>query len=66
MRTKRDHIAHGVVNDGHDFFCCLNQVPIGEMGVFRHRAVAPVREQLCCSALIFDTIEMSGVNNLES
>ena len=46
MRTKRDHIAHGVVNDGYDSFCCLNQVPIGEVGVSRRRPVAPVREQL--------------------
>ena len=66
MRTKMDHIAHGVVNDGYDSFCCLNQVPIGEVRGSRRRAVAPVREQLCCSALMFDPIEMSGVNNLAS
>ena len=50
MRTKMDHIAHGVVNDGYDSFCCLNQVPIGEVRGSRRRAVAPVREQLCADS----------------
>ena len=31
MRTKRNHIAHGIVNDGSDSFCCFLQVPIGEV-----------------------------------
>ena len=66
MRTKRNHIAHGIVNDGSDSFCCFLQVPIGEVGVSHRRPVAPVSEQLCCSALMFDPIEMSGVNNLAS